>query len=610
LASEKIGVSARLVKEAHPMRALLLPGLLVCAIGASAFSETLYVSDAFGDDAYDGRCTVWDGGTCGPKRTIQAGIDAAAEADEVVIAPALYTGDGNRDLSFGGKNITVRGVDPEDPLMVAWTVLDCEGSEVDPHRAFVFHSGEGDTAVVAGLTIANGFAPADAPCTDSGGNGGGVAICDDTGPTLRHCVFRSCRAGSGGAIYGARTNGLIVEACTFVDNTSLHDGGAVYVHDGELTIRESTFEANEAGRDGGAVVQNGGQATITSSTFRGQWAGSSGGAIYAGGDCRISGSLFEENATGGRGGGVYVTGFGGTRVSRCTFLRNNAYAGGALATMRSAPFTDRCWFFDNMATTDGGAIQFGGGGVDVAPSVQSSMIAGNHADGDGGGIASDINSPYIGYCTFHANEAGNRGGAYWGDGSYATLNSCILWENEAPNGAQMAYRGEDLSVSYCDVQGGEAGVFLEPDSVIDWGDGNFSQPPLFVDPLGPDGDPMTAEDNDLHLLGISPCINRGDPAYDAIRTFDIDGDPRKLLGRVDVGADEATEHRIPDADEDGDVDLTDYSWFLGCFHGPNQPSIGFRCPVFDVDDDGDVDLLDYAYFLECFNGPNRDPLCR
>ncbi|MHC4500820.1 MAG: LamG-like jellyroll fold domain-containing protein, partial [Planctomycetota bacterium] len=74
---------------------------------------------------------------------IQAAIDAAVNGNTVVVLPGTYTGEGNRDIDFLGKAITVRSIDPNDPNIVAATIIDCNGTEDDPHRGFYFHSGEG-----------------------------------------------------------------------------------------------------------------------------------------------------------------------------------------------------------------------------------------------------------------------------------------------------------------------------------------------------------------------------------------------------------------------------------------------------------------------------------
>lgn len=86
--------------------------------------------------------------------TIQAGIDSAATGDIVLVADGTYTGDGNRDLDFGGKAIVVMSENgPE------LTIIDCEGSPGDYHRGFYFHSGEGPASVLRGFTIKNGRIP-------------------------------------------------------------------------------------------------------------------------------------------------------------------------------------------------------------------------------------------------------------------------------------------------------------------------------------------------------------------------------------------------------------------------------------------------------------------
>jgi parallel beta-helix repeat protein len=151
-----------------------------------------------------------------PFKTIQKGIDTIASPGHVVPTPATYTGAGNIDLDFNDKAITVRAIEPHSFYTVTTTVIDCQGSPANKHRAFYFHKGEDANSVVKGLTIINGY-------QTSGG-----AIWCNSNPTIKNCTFTNNTASSfGGGIYCYDSN-AVISNCTFSKNTALSKGGAIF----------------------------------------------------------------------------------------------------------------------------------------------------------------------------------------------------------------------------------------------------------------------------------------------------------------------------------------------------------------------------------------------
>ncbi|MBD3336483.1 MAG: S8 family serine peptidase [Candidatus Eisenbacteria bacterium] len=144
--------------------------------------------------------------------TIQSALDIAAEGDSVIVADGVYTGDGNRDLDFRGANIVLRSVNGS-----AATILDCEGSQADPHRGIHLHNEEGPSAVVQGFTIRNGYAL----------DGGGGIRSRTASPTFIDLVVEHCVSEDyGGGVSSADSSGTGDSSPTFLDCEIAENGAS------------------------------------------------------------------------------------------------------------------------------------------------------------------------------------------------------------------------------------------------------------------------------------------------------------------------------------------------------------------------------------------------
>jgi len=131
--------------------------------------------------------------------TIQAAINACNNGDTVVVADGIYNGDGNRDIDFDGKAITVRSQNGPDNC-----IIDCQGTETEPHRGFYFHSGEGSNSVLDGVTIMDAYAGG----SGSNSRGGGI-YCSRASPRINNCILIQNRTGTN--TQGGGGGGLMID---------------------------------------------------------------------------------------------------------------------------------------------------------------------------------------------------------------------------------------------------------------------------------------------------------------------------------------------------------------------------------------------------------------
>jgi hypothetical protein len=353
----------------------------------------------------------------------------------------------------------------------------------------------------------------------------------------------------------------------------------VYISGESPSFSSCAFLHNESFLDGGAVYSDGGSPIFDSCDFAGNGCREGrGGALFTeDGAPVLIHTTIDANTAGQTGGGIHNE-TGDPQLSRVSFRGNSAPQGGGMYSLLGEAELVNCLFAGNIATGE-------------EEETFDSCIT----EGRGGGFAGLVDASTFVNCTIvnNAAECNGLGGGI--EGSFGTFTNCIVWHNSDSegDGETAQFRGGSPTVDYSCVDGltGNLG-----------GDGNIGLDPLFADPVGPDGEPGTPDD-DLRLLAGSPCIDAGDNAAvpEEIDT-DLLGQPRFIddpetpdtgVGTppiVDMGAIEYQAMACPaDLDESGDVDIGDLLVLLGEWGASGGEA--------DLDADGVVDVGDLLILL-------------
>jgi hypothetical protein len=233
--------------------------------------------------------------------TIQAAIDAAVDGDEIIIEPGIYNGPGNYNIKFWDKSITVRSVEPNNPAIVAATII-------EPNKianGFYFFKGEQDYSVVDGLTIRRCmYRPAIA--------------CYSSSPTIRNCIIEDNYAYNSPYFQVAgieyHNSSAVISNCVFRNNL----GSGLLCVNSDLTVRNCIFTGNRGSYNhyyygetslGGGILFEGGDISVINCTFSGNV------ADVGGGICSFGSITYTNNVT----------------INNCIFWENDANDGPQIA---------------------------------------------------------------------------------------------------------------------------------------------------------------------------------------------------------------------------------------------------------------------------------------
>jgi len=452
---------------------------------------------------------------------IQAAIDGAGAGEEIEVAPGIY----QEAINFNGKAITLRSTDPNDPSIMAATVIDGTGH----YHVVQCISSEGPNTILAGFTI-------------TGGNAiwpnwyGGGMYNSGASPTVKNCTFSGNRAELyGGGMYNSGSSPT-VKNCDFTNNSAPGGGGMSNISWCNPTVTNSTFSGNSADYKGGGMYNENSSPTVTDCNFTGNTTTSEyfgGGGMYnTASSPTVTNCSFSGNTAALNGGGMHNYNNSSPAVTNCTFTANTASGGGGMSNGAGSPTVTSCSFSGNSATGYGGGMGNSGSAL-----VTNCNFTGNSAGAYGGGMCNWNNStPTVTNCTFTGNTSNSGGGGMYNYQNRATVTNCFFRGNSADDSGAGIYNRyhSTAEVTNCILWGDI------PDEIYDdatswaavtysdvhggWpGEGNIDISPLFVD----------AGAGDFRLNWYSPCVDAGDNSAPGLPATDLDGNPRVIDGDGD-----------------------------------------------------------------------------
>ncbi|MEZ4650105.1 MAG: right-handed parallel beta-helix repeat-containing protein [Candidatus Eisenbacteria bacterium] len=331
--------------------------------------------------------------------TIQQALNLATVGDTVRVEAGTYSGTGNRDLDFGGKDLVLLGAG------IGESIIDCEGSASAPHRAFDFHSGETAASLVEGFTIRNGYSA----------NWGGGINCRGASPTIRDCSVEECYATTfGGGIAVWNGGDPLIDGCSISENVAADKGGGIAVTGAHAVVQGSSITGNNAALWGGGIFVDLDSVAVHGTIAAGNSAASGGGIYLRGAAMELADSRISGNSSSASGGGVTADLTCQLDIQRAIVSGNTSNNGGGLRLSTTTTGSIRA------STIAGNLASSAGGGIHLRRSLQldRTIFADNCAP-DGPAVFADNESDdpvSFACCAIDPTEIGGSGPVgFWND---------------------------------------------------------------------------------------------------------------------------------------------------------------------------------------------------
>jgi len=262
--------------------------------------------------------------------TIQDAINAASNGDIIEVSPGTYTGDGNWDIDFKGKAITLRSSSGP-----GQTTIDC----AEGHRGFYFHTREKQHSVLRGFTIKGAvLSGSEIPSENSNWNpspahpvGGGI-FCENSSPSIIDCVIKQCSAELGGGI-GSVGGSPQIFNCTIEQCGAGGFGAGIGLIKGSnarivnCTIKRNTGSNNSVA-GGVYCLQSRLKMAGCDISFNNAQGNAHGGGIYCGGSSTQAAleHCIVSNNNAQTGGGIFSDSYADLDIINCT-IADNTHSG-------------------------------------------------------------------------------------------------------------------------------------------------------------------------------------------------------------------------------------------------------------------------------------------